>query len=91
MMRWIRAHPDLVGRLAKEGRLTGESTREQAAAGLGRVRRERLAAQPPYAPYLMLSFCSKFLSPICRSLRTMSNCLSRRSASAASAANASVM
>jgi OHCU decarboxylase len=30
----VRAHPDLVGRLAREGRLTGESTREQAAAGL---------------------------------------------------------
>jgi 2-oxo-4-hydroxy-4-carboxy-5-ureidoimidazoline decarboxylase len=30
----IRAHPDLVGRLAKEGRLTRESTAEQAAAGL---------------------------------------------------------
>jgi allantoate deiminase len=31
----IRAHPDLVGRLAKEGRLTPESTAEQAGAGLG--------------------------------------------------------
>ena len=30
----IRSHPDLVGRLAKEGRLTNESTREQRAAGL---------------------------------------------------------
>jgi 2-oxo-4-hydroxy-4-carboxy-5-ureidoimidazoline decarboxylase len=30
----IRAHPDLVGRLAREGRLTQESTSEQAAAGL---------------------------------------------------------
>jgi OHCU decarboxylase len=30
----IRAHPDLVGRLAREGRLTRESTSEQAAAGL---------------------------------------------------------
>jgi 2-oxo-4-hydroxy-4-carboxy-5-ureidoimidazoline decarboxylase len=33
-MALIRAHPDLVGRLAREGRLTKESTREQAAAGL---------------------------------------------------------
>jgi OHCU decarboxylase len=31
----IAAHPDLVGRLAKEGRLTSESTAEQHAAGLG--------------------------------------------------------
>jgi OHCU decarboxylase len=30
----IAAHPDLVGKLAKEGRLTSESTAEQRAAGL---------------------------------------------------------
>ncbi|HEX8322586.1 MAG TPA: 2-oxo-4-hydroxy-4-carboxy-5-ureidoimidazoline decarboxylase [Tepidisphaeraceae bacterium] len=30
----IRAHPDLVGRLAREGKLTKESNDEQAAAGL---------------------------------------------------------
>lgn len=30
----IRAHPDLVGRLAREGKLTKESSTEQAAAGL---------------------------------------------------------
>lgn len=30
----IRTHPDLVGRLAREGNLTKESTGEQAAAGL---------------------------------------------------------
>ena len=30
----IRAHPDLVGRLARQGRLTVESTAEQRAAGL---------------------------------------------------------
>ena len=30
----IRAHPDLVGRLARENKLTRESTGEQAAAGL---------------------------------------------------------
>jgi 2-oxo-4-hydroxy-4-carboxy-5-ureidoimidazoline decarboxylase len=33
----IRAHPDLVGRVAREGRLTTASTTEQAAAGLGRL------------------------------------------------------
>lgn len=33
----IRAHPDLVGRLALEGRLTRESANEQAAAGLDRL------------------------------------------------------
>jgi OHCU decarboxylase len=31
----IRAHPDLVGRAAREGTLTRESTAEQRAAGLG--------------------------------------------------------
>jgi 2-oxo-4-hydroxy-4-carboxy-5-ureidoimidazoline decarboxylase len=30
----IRAHPDLVGRLARQGRLTSQSAGEQAAAGL---------------------------------------------------------
>jgi 2-oxo-4-hydroxy-4-carboxy-5-ureidoimidazoline decarboxylase len=33
----IRAHPDLVGRAALQGNLTNESTREQAAAGLGNL------------------------------------------------------
>ncbi len=31
----LKAHPDLVGRLAKEGKVSRESTKEQAAAGLG--------------------------------------------------------
>lgn len=35
----IRAHPDLVGRLAREGRLGAESTSEQAAAGLTELTR----------------------------------------------------
>lgn len=30
----IKAHPDLAGRLARQGQLTPESTREQSAAGL---------------------------------------------------------
>lgn len=33
----VRAHPDLAGRLARTGRLTAASTREQAAAGLDRL------------------------------------------------------
>lgn len=33
----IRAHPDLAGRLAAAGRLTAESTGEQASAGLDRL------------------------------------------------------
>jgi OHCU decarboxylase len=40
----IRAHPDLVGRLAREGRLTHESTGEQAAAGLTGLSKSEIEA-----------------------------------------------
>lgn len=33
----IRAHPDLVGRVAQEGRLSQDSTAEQRAAGLDQL------------------------------------------------------
>lgn len=36
-LKLIRAHPDLVGRLAREGRLGRESTAEQSAAGLSEL------------------------------------------------------
>ncbi|MBL9188717.1 MAG: 2-oxo-4-hydroxy-4-carboxy-5-ureidoimidazoline decarboxylase [Opitutaceae bacterium] len=39
----IRAHPDLAGRLAQQNKLTAESTREQASAGLGALTAEELA------------------------------------------------
>jgi len=39
----IRAHPDLVGRLALAGQLTPESTGEQAGAGLGNLTPEEVA------------------------------------------------
>jgi OHCU decarboxylase len=39
----IQAHPDLVGRAARAGTLTPESTREQAAAGLDRLTAEEQA------------------------------------------------
>ena len=38
----IRAHPDLVGRAALAGSLTGESTAEQASAGLDRCSADEL-------------------------------------------------
>jgi len=38
----IRAHPDLVGRLALAGQLTRESTNEQANAGLDRLAPEEI-------------------------------------------------
>jgi len=44
----IRAHPDLVGRLAREGRLTRESTGEQAAAGLNVLTDSEVAAFEQY-------------------------------------------
>ncbi|MFM7183972.1 MAG: 2-oxo-4-hydroxy-4-carboxy-5-ureidoimidazoline decarboxylase [Planctomycetota bacterium] len=40
----IRAHPDLVGRLALEGRLTAASTGEQAVAGLDELTSDEVAA-----------------------------------------------
>jgi 2-oxo-4-hydroxy-4-carboxy-5-ureidoimidazoline decarboxylase len=39
----IRAHPDLAGRLAQQGQLTAESTREQASAGLDQLGAGELA------------------------------------------------
>lgn len=39
----IRAHPDLVGRLAQEGRISPESLREQAEAGLDALTPEEAA------------------------------------------------
>ncbi len=39
----IRAHPDLAGRLAQQNKLTAESTREQASAGLNHLSAEELA------------------------------------------------
>ena len=39
----IRAHPDLVGRLALAGQLTRESTHEQSRAGLDRLTAEEVA------------------------------------------------
>ena len=38
----ITAHPDLVGRLAREGRLGAESTAEQRAAGLDQLSEEEI-------------------------------------------------
>jgi 2-oxo-4-hydroxy-4-carboxy-5-ureidoimidazoline decarboxylase len=39
----IRAHPDLAGRLARQQRLTAESNREQASAGLNELTAAELA------------------------------------------------
>jgi OHCU decarboxylase len=39
----IAAHPDLAGRVAREGRLTAASSQEQAAAGLDRLAPQEIA------------------------------------------------
>ena len=39
----IRAHPDLAGRLAQQNKLTAESTKEQASAGLNQLTAAELA------------------------------------------------
>ncbi len=44
----IRAHPDLVGRAARAGRLTAASLGEQAAAGLGDLTENEVAAFEQY-------------------------------------------
>jgi len=40
----INGHPDLAGKAAREGKLTADSTAEQAAAGLDRLTEEEFAA-----------------------------------------------
>jgi OHCU decarboxylase len=47
-LQLIRAHPDLVGRLARQGRLTAASTAEQAAAGLSELSADESAAFDRY-------------------------------------------
>jgi OHCU decarboxylase len=44
----IQAHPDLVGKLAREGHLTAASTAEQAAAGLDALTADEVAAFERY-------------------------------------------
>lgn len=44
----IASHPDLVGRLAREGRLTRESTAEQSAAGLTALSEDEVVAFDHY-------------------------------------------
>ena len=39
----INGHPDLAGKAAREGKLTADSTAEQAAAGLDRLTEEEFA------------------------------------------------
>ena len=44
----VRAHPDLVGKLARDGKLTRESSAEQAAAGLAKLSADEIAAFERY-------------------------------------------
>jgi allantoate deiminase len=47
-MSLVRAHPDLVGKLARDGKLTRESNAEQAAAGLTKLSADEIAAFERY-------------------------------------------
>ena len=47
-VKLIQAHPDLVGRLAREGRLTRESAAEQSAAGLASLTADEVAGFERY-------------------------------------------
>lgn len=47
-VKLIAAHPDLVGRMAQEGKLTRESTAEQKAAGLGDLLPDEIQAFDRY-------------------------------------------
>ena len=47
-VKLIASHPDLVGSLAREGRLTRESSSEQAAAGLSQLTDDEVAAFERY-------------------------------------------
>jgi OHCU decarboxylase len=47
-VKLIASHPDLVGCLAREGRITRESAREQAAAGLAQLSTHEVAAFERY-------------------------------------------
>ncbi len=47
-IRLIAAHPDLVGRMAREGALSSASSREQKAAGLGELSAQEIARFEAY-------------------------------------------
>jgi len=48
-MRFLRGHPDLAGKAARDGALTADSTAEQAGAGLDRL------SEPQYARFHQLN------------------------------------
>src|SRR5438045_9676372 len=47
-VKLIVSHPDLVGRAARDGTLTHESTQEQSAAGLGALSADEVASFQKY-------------------------------------------
>lgn len=60
-IKLIAAHPDLVGKLAREGRLTQASTAEQQAAGLGALSAADIAAFDRYNTEYRLKFGFPFV------------------------------
>jgi 2-oxo-4-hydroxy-4-carboxy-5-ureidoimidazoline decarboxylase len=57
----IRAHPDLVGKLALAGQLTRESTHEQASAGLGAFTPDEVALFQTNNAAYKDKFCFPFI------------------------------
>ncbi len=66
----IRAHPDLAGRLAQQNKLTAESTREQASAGLNLLSAEELAEFQRLNAAYLVRFAFPFI--ICARLNNKS-------------------
>ena len=57
----IRAHPDLVGKLARAGQLTRESTTEQASAGLTQLTPEEVELFQTNNAAYQAKFCFPFI------------------------------
>ncbi|HEX2852407.1 MAG TPA: 2-oxo-4-hydroxy-4-carboxy-5-ureidoimidazoline decarboxylase [Opitutaceae bacterium] len=72
-LRLIREHPDLAGRLARENRLTADSSREQASAGLDRMGVEEMATFEEFNAAYRVRFGFPFV--ICARLKARSEIL----------------
>jgi OHCU decarboxylase len=72
-VKLIQAHPDLAGRLARQGRLTDDSTREQASAGLDRLMPDEVKLFEDYNQQYKAKFGFPFV--ICARLNDKNNIL----------------
>lgn len=60
-VKLIASHPDLVGKLAREGKLTTESTREQTAAGLAQLSPQEIELFERYNAHYRAKFAFPFV------------------------------